>query len=79
MNFNNRAKKLASIAKQIEKINEQIKASIGGQQSGLISSLKQHWSDLDHECDKLYGLSVQEKSILYSSIRYDRNPYGQED
>lgn len=76
--FNNRARKLASIAKQIEKTNEQIKASIGGQQSGLISSLKQQWINLDIECEKLYGLTAQEKRILYSSIRHDRNPYGQE-
>ena len=79
LTFNKGAKKLAKIAKSIEQTNEMLKASVGGQQSGLINSLKQLWSDLDHECDKLYGLNQNEKGMLYSSNRRDRNPYGQED
>ncbi|MCF0218293.1 MAG: N-6 DNA methylase [Muribaculaceae bacterium] len=79
LTFNKGAKKLAKIAKSIEQTNEMLKASVGGQQSGLINSLKQLWSDLDHECNNLYGLNPNEKGMLYSSTRRDRNPYGQED
>ncbi|MCQ2259969.1 MAG: N-6 DNA methylase [Bacteroidales bacterium] len=72
-------KQLAKIAKRIEKINEQIHTSIGGQTTGLENSLKSLWSELDQICDKLYGLTIEEKGIIYSTHRFDRNPYGQED
>lgn len=71
-------KKLAKIAKRIEEINEQIRTSIGGQTTGLENSLKSLWSELDQICDKLYGLTIEEKGIIYSTHRLDRNPYGQE-
>ncbi|MBR5238773.1 MAG: N-6 DNA methylase [Paludibacteraceae bacterium] len=72
-------KKLAKIAKRIEKINEQIRISIGGQTIGLENSLKSLWLELDQICDKLYGLTIEEKGIIYSTHRFDRNPYGQAD
>lgn len=72
-------KKLAKIAKRIEETNEQIRTSIGGQTTGLENSLKALWSELDQICDKLYGLTIEEKGIIYSTHRFDRNPYGQED
>ena len=72
-------KKLAKIAKRIEETNEQIRTSIGGQTTGLENSLKALWSELDQICDKLYGLTLEEKGIIYSTHRLDRNPYGQED
>ena len=72
-------KKLAKIAKRIEETNERIRASIGGQTTGLENSLKSLWLELDQICDKLYGLSKEEKGIIYSTHRFDRNPYGQED
>lgn len=72
-------KKLAKIAKRIEETNEQIRTSIGGQTTGLENSLKSLWSELDQICDKLYGLTIEDKGIIYSTHRYDRNPYGQED
>lgn len=72
-------KRLAKIAKRIEETNEQIRTSIGGQTTGLENSLKLLWSELDQICDKLYGLTIEEKGIIYSTHRFDRNPYGQED
>lgn len=72
-------KKLAKIAKRIEETNEQIRTSIGGQTTGLENSLKSLWSELDQICDKLYGLTIEDKGIIYSTHRFDRNPYGQED
>ena len=80
LNCNANVRKLAKIAKQIETLNEQIKNSIGGQTSGLHNSLKAQWRELDSVCDKLYGIkTAADKAILYSTIRNDRNPYGQED
>lgn len=72
-------KKLAKIAKRIEETNEQIRTSIGGQTTGLENSLKSLWSELDQICDKLYGLTIEDKGIIYSTHKFDRNPYGQED
>ncbi|MCQ2336894.1 MAG: N-6 DNA methylase [Paludibacteraceae bacterium] len=72
-------RKLALVAKQIEAINEQIRISVGEQTSGLENALKSQWEELDQICDKLYGLTINDKSIIYSSRRFDRNPYGQED
>ena len=72
-------KKLAKIAKRIEETNEQIRTSFGGQTTGLVNSLKSLWVELDQICDKLYGLTKEEKAIIYSTHRFDRNPYGQED
>jgi len=72
-------RKLASLAKNIERTNEQIKQSVGGQISGLVNSLKTQWAELDQICDKLYGFTIKDKGIIYSSHRLDRNPYGQED
>lgn len=72
-------KKLASIAKQIEKNNELIKASIGGKTSGLELSLKNLWRELDELCFKLYGIKKPEdKAFLNSVVRKDRMIYGQE-
>ena len=72
--------KLANIAKRIEQTNEQIRNSIGSKTSGLILSLESLWQQLDQICDKLYGIEKAEhKALLYSTIRKDRNPYGQED
>lgn len=71
--------KLAGIAKRIEKTNEQIRINAGGKVSGLQISLKSLWSQLDLLCDKLYGItSPNDKGLIYSVIRKDRNPYGQE-
>ena len=71
---------LATVAKKIEKINEQIRNSVGLQTSGLEISLEKLWRQLDLLCNKLYGITkTKDKSILYSVYRKDRNPYGQED
>ena len=72
-------KKLAKVAKRIEETNEQIRTSIGRQTTGLENFLKSLWSELDQICDKLYGLTIEEKGLIYSTHRFDRNPYGQED
>lgn len=72
--------KLASIAKRIEETNEQLKMSIGGQSSGLELSLQSLWKQLDELCLKLYGIKKpEEKALIYSVLRKDRNPYEQED
>lgn len=72
-------KKLASIAKQIEQINEQIKSSLGGKTSGLKLSLQKHWRDLDELCMKLYGIKkAEDKALLNMVVRKDRMIYGQE-
>lgn len=72
-------KELAKIAKQIEQTNEEIRNRKGLQTSGLQLSLKSLWQQLDQICDQLYGIKkAGEKAILYSTIRYDRNPYGEE-
>ena len=76
---NKNIKRLANIAKQIEQINEQIKMSVGGQTSGLELSLKDLWKELDELCMKLYGIkNPEDKALLNSVVRKDRNPYGQE-
>lgn len=72
-------KKLAKIARRIEETNELIRTSVGGQTTGLENSLKLLWLELDKICDKLYGLTVEDKGLIYSTHRFDRNPYGQED
>ena len=72
-------KKLAGIAKKIEETNEKIRISVYGQTSGLESSLRKLWMQLDDLCAKLYGIkSLEEKALLYAVVRKDRNPYGQE-
>ena len=72
--------KLAKIAKRIETLNGQIKDSIGAQTSGLQLALQNQWQQLDKVCDKLYGITrAEDKALLYSTPRKDRNPYGQED
>lgn len=71
--------KLAWIAQQIEQTNEQIKGTIGGQTSGLELTLMTLWKQLDELCLKLYGIKkADDKAVLYSVTRKDRNPYGQE-
>ena len=76
---NKNIKRLANIAKRIEQINEQIKMSVGGQTSGLELSLKDLWKELDELCMKLYGIkNPEDKALLNSVVRKDRNPYGQE-
>ena len=70
---------LANIAKKIEQTNEQIRNSVGSQTSGLVLSLNSLWQQLDQMCDKLYSIKkAEDKALLYSTIRKDRNPYGQE-
>lgn len=77
---NKDVKKLASIAKRIEEINEQLKICVSGQTSGLRLSLKALWRDLDDLCLKMYGIkSAEDKALIFSNLRNDRNPYGQED
>ncbi len=72
-------KKLASVAKQIERTNEQFMASVGGKTSGLELSLKNLWRELDELCLKLYGIKKpEEKALLNSVVRKDRMLYGQE-
>ena len=72
-------KKLAGIAQQIERTNEQIKTSAGGKTSGLELSLKSLWRELDELCMKLYRIKKPEdKALLNSVVRKDRMIYGQE-
>lgn len=73
-----RITRLAHIAQNIECINEQVRNSEGGQTSGLEAALRGLWTELDRLCDKLYGLNAREKSLIYQTIRHDRNPHGQE-
>ena len=73
-----RIAKLANIARRIERTNEQLRNAIGGQTSGLENALRALWSELDQLCDKLYGLTREEKALVYQTPRFDRNPYGQE-
>ncbi len=76
---NKEIKKLAEIAKRIEETNEEIRNSAWGQTSGLVLSLKGLWCQLDNLCMKLYGIkNIDEKALLNSIVRNDRNPYGQE-
>ncbi len=76
---NKNIRKLASIARQIEQTNEQIKASIGGKTSGLELSLQKLWRELDELCLNLYGIKrPEDKALLNSVVRKDRNIYGQE-
>lgn len=79
LNCDRNIKQLANIAKRIEECNIQIKANIGGQTSGLELSRKTLWRELDELCMKLYGIKKPEdKALLNSIVRKDRNPYGQE-
>lgn len=72
-------KKLAGIAKKIEETNEKIRNNPYGQTSGLELSLGNLWTQLDDLCAKMYGIkSPEEKALLYTIVRKDRNPYGQE-
>lgn len=71
--------KLAETAQQIEQTNEQIRGVVGGQTSGLELTLRTLWKQLDDLCLKLYGIKkTDDKAVLYSVTRKDRNPYGQE-
>ena len=70
---------LANIARRIEQTNEQLRNALGGQTSGLENALRTLWSELDQLCDRLYGLTREEKALVYQTPRFDRNPYGQED
>lgn len=74
-----RITKLANIAQSIERTNEQLRNAAGGQTSGLENALHALWSELDQICDRLYGLTREEKALVYQTTRFDRNPYGQED
>lgn len=79
LNSDKNIRKLAKIAKRIEALNEQIKNSMGAQTSGLQLSLQNQWQQLDKVCDKLYGITrAEDKALLYSTPRKDRNPYGEE-
>ena len=46
---------------------------------GLLFVVGDEGIELDQICDKLYGLTIEEKGVIYSTHRFDRNPYGQED
>jgi len=71
--------KLAETAQQIEQTNEQIRGVVGGQTSGLELTLRTLRKQLDDLCLKLYGIKkTDDKAVLYSVTRKDRNPYGQE-
>lgn len=74
-----RISRLATIARNIEQTNEQLRRSVGGQTSGLRNALRSLWAELDQICDRLYGLNREEKALIYQTPRHDRNPYGQED
>lgn len=74
-----RIAKLANVARRIERTNEQLRNAVGGQKSGLENALRTLWSELDQLCDRLYGLTREEKALVYQTPRFDRNPYGQED
>lgn len=77
---NKDVKNLASIAKRIEDLNEQLNNCVGGQTSGLSLSLEAQWRELDNLCMKLYGIkSAEDKALIFSNLRNDRKPYGQED
>lgn len=79
LDSNKDIKKLAGIAKRIEETNEVIRNSAWGHTSGLMLSLKGLWNQLDELCLKLYGIkNIDEKALLNSIVRKDRNPYGQE-
>lgn len=73
-----RITRLANIARRIEQTNEQLRNAVGGQSSGLENALHSLWSELDQLCDRIYGLTREEKAIVYQTSRLDRNPYGQE-
>lgn len=79
LNGSRRITRLANIARQIERTHEQLRNAIGGQRSGLEIALRNLWSELDQLCDRLYGLTREEKALVYQTLRFDRNPYGQED
>lgn len=80
LDCNKNIKKLADIAKRIEKTNEQIRNCAWEQTSGLELSLKGLWHQLDELCMKLYGIkNIEEKALLNTIVRKDRNPYGQKD
>lgn len=72
-----RISRLADVARNIEQINEQLRCAVGGQTSGLGNALHALWTELDQLCDRLYGLTREEKALIYQSPRNDRNPYGQ--
>lgn len=79
LNGSKRITRLANIARQIERTNELLRNAVGGQRSGLEIGLHNLWSELDQLCDRLYGLTREEKALVYLTLRFDRNPYGQED
>lgn len=74
-----RISRLANIARRIEQTNEQLRGALGGQTSGLENALRSLWAELDRQCNRLYGLTREEKALVYQTTRNDRNPYGQED
>ena len=73
-----RISRLANVARRIEQTNEQLRNTVGGQTSGLISALRTLWSELDQICDRLYGLSRTERALIYQTTRNDRLSNGQE-
>lgn len=79
LNGSRRITRLANISRQIERTNEQLRNAVGGQRSGLEIALRNLWTELDQLCDRLYGLTREEKALVYQILRFDRNPYGQED
>lgn len=74
-----RITKLANIARNIEQINTQLRSAIGGQTAGLRNALHALWTELDQLCDRLYGLTREERALIYQTSRNDRNSYEQED
>lgn len=67
-----RISRLANIARRIEQTNEQLRHAVGGQTSGLESALRSYWAELDRLCDKLYGLTREDKALIYQAPRNDR-------
>ncbi|MDE6000328.1 MAG: N-6 DNA methylase [Bacteroidaceae bacterium] len=73
-----RIARLANIAQCIEQTNEQLHNTVDGQTSGLENALRCLWAELDHLCDSLYGLTKEDRALIYQTPRNDRDPHGQE-
>lgn len=69
---------IARIAERIEAVNMRIEGNRGVGVSGLKTSLKMLWGQLDDICNRLYGIDEEERRLLYSVERKDRYPYGEE-
>ena len=69
---------LAQISQRIEQLTQLVHTR-GRGESGLLLALDELWNELDHTCNRLYGISHPEEiALLYSIVRNDRNIYGPE-